>query len=636
MTKPLEWFPKRFAPGDMDASGGDRLLGKTELSRLAVLIRESAQNSWDARRDGTRPLYGINLRRTDFRLREDLATLLSEGRLDELERLKRRTNFRILEVYDRGTEGLDGPFDLSPAGKGRSARFQDLILKFGVSHNNGSTGGTYGFGKTAAFAYSGIGTVIYWTRCRNPEGVLEDRFIASAFGDSYLDGGHQYTGRHWWGIRSEDDESILPVIGSAAAELGAQFFRRGFAQGETGTSILILDPLVADAEDAEDSSPAQLHRFSTAVEEMEDDFAQRARRAIRENLWPKLIAPPGLAEGPMEVELRVNDELLDLGDARTGALALWGAGLNAIRAERAGQDRGDAPRGAAVQVHEVTRYGKTIGHLALVLRSPGAEQYLQHDDLDPAREDESRLLRIALMRGQAELVVTTVDWVQREAPAGMDWLAVYKSADDFDEHYAEAEPPAHDNWVTDGSSSESSKIVRHTKSRVKNTILNKIYPQLEVEAPEVTGAMPSTGALSKRLGAILPVAQPKADAGGGAGGRAGRRRAETGTRWSVDAEPPRLVSTHSDGRQLQEVRFTVHGQDAVGRVKLSVSMLGDEGLHEAIDPELLNIQWGYGAPREGIDTASVRAGDAAAVRFIGPARRALRVELSAGGVDGRS
>src|SRR5699024_1226650 len=153
----------------------------------------------------------------------------------------------------------------------------------------------------------------------------------------------------------------------------------------TGTSILILNPLVADAADAEDSSPAQLHRFSTAAEEMEDDFAQRARRAIRENLSPKQIAPPGLAEGPMQVELRVNDELLDLGDARTGALALWGAGLNAIRAERAGQDRGDAPRGAAVQVHEVTRYGKTIGHLALVLRSPGAEQYLQHDDLDPAR-----------------------------------------------------------------------------------------------------------------------------------------------------------------------------------------------------------------------------------------------------------
>src|SRR5699024_8752131 len=161
------------------------------------------------------------------------------------------------------------------------------------------------------------------------------------------------------------------------------------------------------------------------------------------------------------------------------------------------------------------------------------------------------------------------------------------------------------------------------------TILNKIYPQLEVEAPEVTGAMPSTGALSKRLGAILPVAEPKADAGGDAGGRAGRRRAETGTRWSVDAEPPRLVSTHSGGPQLQAVRYTVHGPADVGRVKLGVSVIGDEGLDEAIDPELLSIQWGYAAPREGIDTARVRAGDAAAVRFIGHARRAVRMELSA-------
>ena len=49
MIQPLQWFPKRFSPGDMDASGGDRLLGKTELSRLAVLIRETAQNSWTRR-----------------------------------------------------------------------------------------------------------------------------------------------------------------------------------------------------------------------------------------------------------------------------------------------------------------------------------------------------------------------------------------------------------------------------------------------------------------------------------------------------------------------------------------------------------------------------------------------------------
>src|SRR5699024_11632873 len=73
----------------MDASGGDRLLGKTELSRLAVLIRETAQNSWDAKNEGARLLFGVSLRRTDFRLREDLASLLSEGRLTGLTSLRR-------------------------------------------------------------------------------------------------------------------------------------------------------------------------------------------------------------------------------------------------------------------------------------------------------------------------------------------------------------------------------------------------------------------------------------------------------------------------------------------------------------------------------------------------------------------
>ena len=78
MIKTLQWFPKRFSPGAMDASGGDRLLVKTELSRLAVLIRETAQNSLDARNDRGRPLFGMALRRTDYRLRDDLADLLSE------------------------------------------------------------------------------------------------------------------------------------------------------------------------------------------------------------------------------------------------------------------------------------------------------------------------------------------------------------------------------------------------------------------------------------------------------------------------------------------------------------------------------------------------------------------------------
>ena len=633
MIKTLQWFPKRFSPGDMDASGGDRLLGKTELSRLAVLIRETAQNSWDARSNDAIPLFGINLRRTDFRLRDDLAGLLSEGRHGDLAAMRRESNFRLLEIYDRNTFGLDGPADLTPAGKGRSARFQDLILKFGVSHNNGTTGGTYGFGKTAAFAYSGIGTVIYWTRCRNPEGALEHRFIVSSFGESYQDRGVQFTGRHWWGLRSEDGESILPVIGEEAAELGARLFERGFERGETGTSILVLDPLIADEEDAEDTSVEPLHRLRSEPAEVERDFERRARHAIRANLWPKMIPIPGDEEPPMRLELSVNLRPVDLGAGEGGALALWGAGLNAIRAVRSDGGEVRTPQGTEVKVIPISWYSKVIGHVAIVQRIPAAEQRLEFDDLDPAREDESRMRRIALMRGQAELVVTTVDWVSREAPAGMDWLAVYKSSDDFDEDYADAEQPAHDNWVTEGSSSKSSRIVRHTKNRVRARILEVIDPEVEAPAAASMTLPRSTGALSRRLGAMLPGPAPQV---GGEPRGSGPRRRRTGTtaRWHVEAGAPRLVSTAADGMQEQEVRFVVTGDAPVGRVRLSVSLLGEEGLHEPVPPQHLAIRWQHAAP-EGKDMAVVHTGQEAGVRFVGAPRRALRVELTAGGPDGR-
>lgn len=634
MIQPLQWFPKRFSPGDMDASGGDRLLGKTELSRLAVLIRETAQNSWDARNEGGRPLFGVSLRRTDFRLREDLVILLSEGRRTGLDSLRRRANFRILEIYDRGTKGLDGPADLSPAGEGRSARFQDLILKFGVSHNNGTTGGTYGFGKTAAFAYSGLGTVIYWTRCRNPQGELEDRFIVSAFGESYQERGIQYTGRHWWGTVSDDGESVLPLIGQQAVEFGEKLFERGYEKGETGTSILIFDPLIADEEDAAETTEEPLDRFASDPVEMEGDFARRAHHAIRANLWPKIVPAPGESDSPMALELRVNRESVDLGDAGTGALALWGSGLNAIRALRSGSEEISTPHGLPVKVIEVTWHGKLIGHLALVRRIPATESYLEFDDLDPARADESRLLRIALMRGQAELVVTTVDWVRREAPAGTDWLAVYKSADEFDDRYAEAEPPAHDNWVTEGSSSDSSKIIRHTKIRVRQRITEEIHPEPEAFETEPTGKLPSTGELSRRLGAILPAPAPQLS-GDGEPRRPGRRRGPAKPRWSVEAGPPRLLETDVHGMQLQEIRFVVLGDDPISRVRLNVSLLGDEGLNEQVPPENLGIEWND-AVADGVASARVRTGEEASVRFFGAPRRALRVELTAGGTDGRS
>ncbi|MCF2586105.1 hypothetical protein [Brevibacterium sp. UCMA 11752] len=545
-------------------------------------------------------------------------------------------NFRVLEVSDRGTHGLDGPSDLSPAPGNSSARFQDLILKFGVSHNDGQTGGTYGFGKTAAFAYSGVGTIIYWTRCRNHSGNLEDRFIVSSFGQSYQQNGVQYTGRHWWGTKDGSQDSVLPLVGVAAAQLGDRFFKRGFANGETGTSLLILDPLVTDDNVTAEDESVEMDRFESSPADVESEFGRRARRAIRSNLWPKLIPELGTTHCPMELHLEVNDNEIALGSQDTGALGYWGAGLTAIRQHRSGETAAvHSPAGLPVKVIDVARYKKVIGHLALVKRVTALEQPVKNDDLDPSQPG-SELSRIALMRGKAELVVTTVDWVDRLPLAGLDWLAVYKSADEFDDAYAQAEPPAHDNWVSDGSSNESARIVKHTKNRVKRFVTEEFYPERDGADAAPQELTITAGMLARRLGAMLPSEIQSPDQ---VGSRETIKRQDLSTgnpkKWSVEAEPPRLLGTDTDGHQRQEVAFKVSGQSGLGRVKLAVSLIGEDGLHEPVSEEVLDIVW-IGNTRYRGQTTLLRAGTRAAVQFSGAPRRAMRVELTVGGIDGDS
>ncbi|GAA5196561.1 hypothetical protein [Microbacterium jejuense] len=618
--EPLDWYPKKFTPGDMDATGGERLLGRTELSPLEVLIRETAQNSWDARLDDMRPVYGVSLRRADFRFRGDLARLLPEKRrATPVGQLAYDCPY-VLEVFDRGTCGLDGPVTLMPVQGDLPRNFQDLILKVGVPRDDGKGGGTYGFGKTASYAFSSRGTVVYWTRCRNEEGRLEHRLIASAFRGSYQESGVQYTGRHWWGRR--DGENIYPLIGPEAEALGGRLFKRGFGAGETGTSMLIIEPTLTP--ESLGSTPADELPLTDDGEDILGEFAARARSAIRRHLWPKLIPTPGAVESPMDISLEAGDTTVPLVDEKPGAIELWGAGLNAIRSVRQrGTTSIATPQGLPINVLAVTRLQQTIGHVAIVRRILALENPPNHDDLDPL--ENPAVMRISLMRGQPELVVATVDWVAQSPLEGMDWLAVYKSSDDWDAIYARTEPPAHDAWVS-SSGGEPGLVVKATKQRVTKAIRDEMYPEPVVVEAEHRPVR--TGALSRRFGYLVPspaVSAPSTPAT--SEGASGRRRGKPTSRSRLQISAPRLVRTYEDGRQRQSVSFSVAGGSA-SIVTLSVSLIGDEGAHETLDADELNLEW-RDAVAVGAGKALVQGSQSASVEFTGAARRALRIEMSA-------
>lgn len=585
---PLTWHPKRFMAGDLDNSGSDRLLGTPKLSTVATLVRETVQNSWDARLEDGQPAFRMILREGTPEMCSALDILLRDDvPQSPLARSLSDPHFHVLEILDRGTSGLDGPVDMSD---GYPSNFQDLLLKVGVPRtDNTGGGGTFGFGKTAAYAYSRIGTIVYWSRCVNQDGELEHRFIVSAFRESYKYAGVQYTGRHWWGS-SDSDGSVAPIVGDEAQRLGELLFEWNFPGDETGTSMLILDPPLLESveESQEEDTPSlsEVDDYDAILKEWTD----QVRHSIRLNLWPKLVDIPLINQPPMDISLVVHGEQVPLEDDPPGAMQYWAQALNAVRLAQSGQSLDSANR--FVSVHEVTHQGtldgvkrnRTLGHLAIVERIPDLETPVTSDDLDPITRQE--LGRVVRMRSGAELVVNSLDYIQALPVEGMDWLAVYKPTPEFDEIYAGAEPPAHDDWVSEGLRRDWRLIIEQTDRKIKQILSNELLSKMD-DVPRV-GARVSTAKVSKKLASLVP-----AVAGNKGVKHQGKHVATSRAVKDVLVRiiSNELVQTDEMVRQVHRVTFQLESTSAEAEVSVSAMFVGADGAREKIGSEGLDISW---------------------------------------------
>ncbi|WP_222113673.1 hypothetical protein [Gordonia paraffinivorans] len=323
----------------------------------------------------------------------------------------------VLEISDRGTVGLNGPVRNDQAvDPGTDTNFIDLLFNVGAPRDVHLGAGTYGFGKTVAYTTSRVGTVVYWTRCEGEEG-LEDRFIASALGDGYDADGKRYTGRHWWGRVIDDENRVEPVTGNLARELGSLLFSRGFEGTETGTSILILDPIIDDGGSGD------------AIATLTD--------AILRNLWPKLLRNQ-TDRRVMRIRLQRDGSDQALPAIETHPqFGGYAACLLAVRSAQAPDLDERISWQFPLDTYEVRsqRPNKLLGHLALT-RYPVTEAIVESY---PSRS-------VALMRNRAELVVKYLERHQIGVD-GFQWAAVFKPTEETDDSFADAEPPAHDDWI---------------------------------------------------------------------------------------------------------------------------------------------------------------------------------------------
>lgn len=543
----LDWFPKQFSQGDIDGKGARRLLGQPNVPLSSVLVRETAQNSWDAKGSGATLTFVLNLRRLTPGEHSVLFGNVLTGGVTHLGDMPTTKDTWVLEIADRGTVGLGGPVrsDLARSAADES-NFIDLIFNIGAPRDVKYGGGTYGFGKTISYVASRMGIVAFWSRCMH-EGSLQHRFIVSGMGDSFNQAGKRYTGRHWWGRAVDSGTRVEPLLGSEAQSIGEAIFDRTFRAQETGTSMLVVAPNMPDGPEA---------------------FAQELSNAVAWHLWPKLVSDED-GHQPMRIDVQLQGERVGPEDPSNHPV-LSGM-VRALKGVRAVQEGGEAPRGVIVQEVKSARPIKLIGHLGLtVFESSGEPQDELEDEMDQVSAPAHH---VALMRHEAELVVKYMSGV----PLGtneLQWAGVFKPVGATDDSFAASEPPAHDDWVPAGVADRHMKTdVNVGLKRIKSQVEDFVLPRKKDPGDRHTESGAALGeSLSDLVGSApgsTPRRKPKQGGSGGAGTR--RPRVET-------AELGPLV----DGRRQHAVRVGTPGDAGTQqRLELQVRIATEGGVLHA-------------------------------------------------------
>lgn len=576
-TASLEWFPKVCGPGDLIGDGARKLLGQPKVSPIALLARETAQNSWDARVEASIK-FSMSLRLLSPQQVELLRSKVLVGNPGgiNLRETLNKDEVWVLEVSDRGTKGLGGPVrpDL-PVPPGQPMDFVNMVFNIGAPSDRKLGGGTYGFGKAVGYLTSGCGTTLIWSRSRE-QGVLESRLIGSAIGTNFEDGNRRYTGRHWWGVQSSADSDgtrVEPLRGPAADTIGNVLFEEGFDPAATGTSILIIDPQLGGAS--------------------YEDSADQLAEAVLWNLWPKMVP---LSDGrcPMEVDIRLNGESISMvAPSEHPYLSAYVDCLKAVRGMHEGRAV-ELPLGLTKEVRRLSP-NRLLGYLAMTRFTSFGEDEIRFPDIDPLGNSSHH---VCLMR-HAELVVTYNELRSLDSP-GYHWAAVFQPVEETDAAFSASEPPAHDEWIpTSLADRDQKSIVKVALQRIKEICGAFAAPPVGQQGNTTKEAAPTLD-LANSLGALVASTEPEASpstgglGGGGGGGRGKRRKA------SVEIQGHRLIGLDSENRIGAEISVLPrhHGS---GPLKLTADIgAADEARKRyELEEAVLSVEWdGEGLIRE--------------------------------------
>ncbi|MCO1655304.1 hypothetical protein [Pseudonocardia humida] len=557
MTTP-RWWSQPFPPTGTIASEGIRnQLGRPPVDPLTIFVRETAQNSWDARLPGAPTTYRLELTTVAPSHRPNWERLLappaSTDRHLGVGKLVRTPNLRLLSVVDRGTKGLGGPTRADELAVDRRD-WISFVLNVGEKRDTHQGGGTFGYGKAVLYRLSRVGTILVYTRTEEPGAGLRSRLIGIALRESFDGREHPggeskpFTGRHWWGdVR---DDHVEPLLGAEADQVAANLGLRPFADGESGTTLIVLDP---DFDGFDDDSEVAAHLANT----------------ISWQLWPIML--PERGDDRLRAEVVAAGVEFPVPDpAATYPLEMFVA---AYRKQRDGDG----------MVLECGNPRRQLGRFGLqeewVVPMPRDSATLAADCAGVSGDPH----HICLMRSP-ELVVRYLPEIETGSP-NRAYAGVFRAMDDLDDVYAAAEPPTHDHWVHEQLSGHEKTFIRTTFKRIKEQLTG----YKKTVTASVRGESIALGAASTFLGGIVAAAFARPEATSrGSSRSAGGSGSETdgtdvrgdGTRSSPaprdrvrvrDLAVPAIEER--DGRVVLVQRFSVTGPSPVRlQARLSIGL----------------------------------------------------------------
>lgn len=231
-------------PGRMTQTGSSllKLIQNNDMPVLDLLVRESIQNSLDARKANSK-YVDVNYLTGTFDNNKLSAEL--EGITHALKKQFPAPRYNFIAARDTNTVGLTGELDYKKVKNNDYGNLLKLIYEICKPQETEGAGGSWGLGKTVYFRI-GIGLVVYYSRISVGSGKYASRLAASYVEDEtksdamipiYQDQAKR--GIAWWGESVGENITQAITDEKTIADFLKIFDINPYVGEETGTTIII-------------------------------------------------------------------------------------------------------------------------------------------------------------------------------------------------------------------------------------------------------------------------------------------------------------------------------------------------------------------------------------------------------------